>query len=122
MAATQNPQNNGKQVQPADLAVRKSDPNQLSNGKSAPLEKAPGADLSKLKTHNGFPVLTMAAFQALYSCQSHPGEVQTFDFRGYVEDETGKLMYMDVLATNGLRGGIHVGIDGTTSYDDISSK
>jgi hypothetical protein len=74
----------------------------------------------KPKTHKGLPLLTREEFQNLYKTQSTDGVVRTFNFQGYVEDvnAVGEIGYRDVLATNGLRNGIHVGIDGTFNYHD----
>lgn len=68
------------------------------------------------KMHNGMLVMSESEFSRWYQTPSDDGTAKTFNFQGYVEDEEGRLHYQDVLATNGLRGGIHVGIDGTKSY------
>jgi len=87
-----------------------------------PLTEEASTSLGPTRSYCGLPLLSLAEFQALYKIDSVPGEVRTFDFQGYVEIEPGVYRYADVLATNGLRGGIHVGIDGTTSYYDFQGK
>ena len=70
------------------------------------------------KTHKGLPFISEAEYRAQYRTESTQDMTATFDFQGYVGFESGTIRYMDVLATNGLRGGIHVGIDGIDYYSD----
>jgi len=77
---------------------------------------------AKAKRHRGLPVLTVSEFSGLYRTSSSDNVVRTFDFRGYVEKEDGGIMYVDVLAANILRGGIHIGINGITSYRNRDTR
>jgi hypothetical protein len=105
-------------------------PDSASHGKTTPpqpaalarlarectLTEGPRPSLGPAKMHNGFPVISEAEFNAGYRTQSDDDAVAVFNFRGYVERKDGTLTYADVTALNGLRKGVHVGIDGTSSY------
>ena len=70
----------------------------------------------KPTTHKGLPLLSFEEFRSQYTSQSTDNTIKTFDFQGYVEMENGNIEYRDVTAMNGLRDGIHIGIDGTIDY------
>ncbi|MEW6721663.1 MAG: hypothetical protein AB1324_00205 [Candidatus Micrarchaeota archaeon] len=82
------------------------------------LAEAPRGAIAGQRLHNGLPVMSSTEYDSLYRSRSTESEVRIFDFTGYVEDKSGKLHFRDVLALNGLRGGVHVGIDGTSSYGE----
>lgn len=81
---------------------------------------------------DGFPVITAETYRRLYrtDVRAAGGEsCATFDFQGYVQgvDPKRRRSFMDAIATNGIQAdesqpGIHVGTDGTTSYDDLDGK
>jgi hypothetical protein len=70
----------------------------------------------KTRTHNGLPLISEEEFRAAYRTKSDSDTVVLFDFRGYIQTPNGRIEYRDVTATNGLRGGIHIGIDGVIGY------
>ncbi|MFH0884808.1 MAG: hypothetical protein V1861_03800 [Candidatus Micrarchaeota archaeon] len=84
------------------------------------LAEGPAGQVSANRTHNGLPVISTEEYARNYNTQSTDSEVRIFDFRGYVEGADGSLRFRDVTTLNGLRGGIHVGINGTTDYWDGS--
>ncbi|PJA45456.1 hypothetical protein CO174_03050 [Candidatus Uhrbacteria bacterium CG_4_9_14_3_um_filter_50_9] len=80
--------------------------------------------------HEGLPVVSLEDYKRLYNTDIREAGVDsaaTFDFQGYVrvsQDGVEKLVYQDVLATNGIQragdhDGIHVGIDGIRDYSDL---
>ncbi len=69
------------------------------------------------RLHNGLPVIPAEEFDQGYSTRSTDETQAIFNFRGYVEKPDGELVFRDAAALNGLRG-VHVGIDGTASYDE----
>lgn len=87
-----------------------------SGGRESALTLSEGPMGVKPRSHNGMPVITKEEYLALYNGQSDEKTVRTFNFQGYMEAKDGTLCYKDVIATNGLLGGIHVGIDGMKSY------
>lgn len=83
---------------------------------SKPLAEGACGMKSGSRLHKGLPVITEEEYRTLYNSHSTETEARIFDFRGYVERNDGSLTFADVVALNGLRGGVHVGIDGTVSY------
>jgi hypothetical protein len=86
------------------------------------ISEGPCGAIVPSRLHNGLPVISEAEFNAGYDSKSDENEVRIFNFRGYVERADGTLRFTDVTALNGLRGGVHVGIDGVTSYWNFGGK
>lgn len=106
---------------PAQMGIKRPEQAAVPSIKSSiplALAEGPAGEVSSVRMHNGLPVITEEEYRRGYNTQSSDAEVRIFDFTGYIERPDGSLLFRDVTALNGLRGGIHVGIDGTMDYWD----
>jgi len=79
------------------------------------------SNVSKRRTHEGLPVMSAQEFDSLLATKSTEKEMRIFDFRGFLEDEHGKLFYADALSAN-FPNGIHVWVMGDESWGMMTGR
>jgi len=80
----------------------------------------PGRKNKQSEQYNGLPLITNKNFMKAGGFLDPNGklgrEQPTFDFKGYVRCDDDVIFYQDLVATAGLRGGIHVLVRGNNSH------